>query len=67
LSKDKDTGSISRTINYLGKAFRWDRSYVQKAQKDPLFSQLQEYEKFKALIDKYKQPVIESSNTPSEQ
>jgi hypothetical protein len=66
LSKDKDTGRISNTINYLGKAFSWDRSYIQKAQKDPLFSQLQEYEKFKALIDKYKQLESESNNTPKE-
>jgi hypothetical protein len=64
LSKDKNTGSISNTINCLGKAFSWDRSYVQRAQKDPLFSQLQEYEKFKAVIDKYKQPESESNNTP---
>ena len=54
LSKDKTTGSISNTINHLGKAFNWDRSYVQGAQKDPLFSQLQEYEKFKSVLDKYK-------------
>lgn len=64
LSKDKDTGSIGNTIYHLRKAFSWDRSYVQRAQKDPLFSQLQEYEKFKAAIDKYKQLESESNNTP---
>jgi hypothetical protein len=66
LSKDKDTGRISNTIDHLGKAFSWDRSYVQKAQKDPLFSQLQEYEKFKALIGKYQQLESESNNTPKD-
>jgi len=64
LSKDKNTGSISYTIKHLGNAFSWDRSYVQKAQKDPLFSKLQEYEKFKAVIDKYKEPKSELNNTP---
>jgi hypothetical protein len=64
LSKDKDTGRISNTIRHLGKASSWDGSYVQRAQKDPLFSQLQEYEKFKAVIDKYKRPESESNNTP---
>jgi hypothetical protein len=64
LSKDQNMGGISKTINYLGKAFSWDRSYVQKALKDPLFSQLQEYEKFKTVTDKYKQPESESNNTP---
>lgn len=64
LSKDKYTGNISNTINYLGKAFSWDRSYVQRAQSDPLFSHLQEYENFKALIDKYKQNESESNNPP---
>lgn len=55
LSKDKTTGRISNTISNLGYAFKWDRNYIQRALKDPLFSQLQEYEKFKAVIDKYKQ------------
>jgi len=64
LSKDKYTGNISNTINYLGKAFSWDRSYVQRAQKDPLFSHLQEYENFRAIIDKYKQNESESNNPP---
>ena len=64
LSKDQNTGAISNTINYLGKAFSWDGSYVQKAQKDPLFSQLQEYKKFNAVMDEYKQPESESNNTP---
>ena len=64
LSKDQNTGGIRNTINYLGKAFNWDGSYVQKAQKDPLFSQLQEYKKFNAVMDEYKQPESESNNTP---
>jgi hypothetical protein len=66
LSKDKSTGHISNAINQLGRAFSWDNSYVQRAQNDPLFSHLQEYDRFKAVIDKYKQPNSESSNTPSE-
>lgn len=64
LSKDKYTGNISNTINYLRKAFSWDRSYVQRAQKDPLFSHLQEYENFRAIIDKYKQNESKSNNPP---
>jgi hypothetical protein len=63
LSKDQNRGGIGNTIYYLGKAFSWDSSYVQKAQKDPLFSQLQEYERFKTVTDKYKQPESESNNT----
>ena len=64
LSKDKYTGNISNTINYLGKAFSWDRNYIQKALKDPLFSHLEEYENFKAIVDKYKQNESDSNNTP---
>ncbi len=62
LSKDKDAGNISITIRYLGKACSWDRSYAQKAQKDPLFAHIQEYERFKAVVDKYKQSENESNN-----
>jgi hypothetical protein len=64
LSKDKYTGNISSTINYLAKAFSWDSGYIQRAQKDPLFSQLQEYENFRAIIDKYKQNENEPNSTP---
>lgn len=64
LSKDKSVGSIGNTIGYLRAAFSWDSSYVQRAQKDPLFSHLQEYENFKAIIDKYKQNESQSNNTP---
>ena len=64
LSKDKSVGSISNTIGYLRAAFSWDSSYVQRAQKDPLFSHLQEYENFKAIVDKYTQNENESKNTP---
>ena len=66
LNKDTGAGNIRFTITYLGKAFSWDRGYVQRAQKDPLFAHLQEYEKFRALIDKCKQPQSESNNTPYE-
>ena len=64
LSKDQSLGSISNTMNYLRAAFSWDRSYVQRALNDPLFSHLQEYENFKAIIDKYKQHESDSNNTP---
>jgi hypothetical protein len=57
-------GDIRNTIFYLEKAFSWDRSNVQRAQTDPLFAHLQEYERFKALIDKYKQPESKSNSTP---
>jgi hypothetical protein len=63
LSKDKDTGNISNAISYLRAAFSWDSGYVQKAQRDPLFSHLQEYENFKAMIDKYKQNESDENNT----
>ena len=62
LNKDKNTGGIDFTIKYLGKAFSWDRNYMQKAQNDPLFSQLQEYERFVAVINKYKEADDESTN-----
>jgi hypothetical protein len=64
LSKDKGIGSVSNTLNQLRKAFEWDRNYVQRAQNDPLFSHLREYEKFLAVINKYKQPESEPNNTP---
>ena len=64
LSKDNSIGNISNTIKYLRAAFSWDNSYIQKAQNDPLFSHLQEYENFKAIVDKYKQNESEPKNTP---
>jgi hypothetical protein len=64
LSKDKATGSISNTISYLRKAFSWDSDYARRAQKDPLFSHLQEYENFRSIIEKYKQNESEPNHTP---
>ncbi len=49
-SSDSSIKKLSRVIDYLDLAFSWDRSYVQKAQKDPVFAQLHEYEKFKLVI-----------------
>jgi hypothetical protein len=55
LSKDPSTGGTGSAIRFLGKAFSWDRSYVERAQNDPLFAHLREYDKFKAVLDKYRE------------
>jgi hypothetical protein len=55
LSKDQTTGGVRTAIMLLGKALSWDRSYVMRAQNDPLFAQLREYDKFKAVLDKYRE------------
>ena len=46
-------GSVNSTLRLLEQAFSWDNTYVQKAQNDPLFEKMWEYEPYKALIEKY--------------
>lgn len=59
----RTTGYVRFALGYLKEAFRWDNTYVQKAQNDPLFTNLREYEGFKALIEKYNSLHSETHET----
>jgi hypothetical protein len=54
------TNSVKFALECLKRAFSWDSAYVQKAQKDPLFANLREYEQFKILIEEYNSPHSET-------
>lgn len=66
LKAGPDLARIGIAIRYLGQAFSWDKTYVQKALNDPLFSHLKDYEKFKAVIERYKLSESESNDTRQE-
>lgn len=53
------------TVNFLRNAFRWDSSYIQKAQDDPLFAHLHNYELYKILIDEFTQQEKELDENKS--
>ena len=55
-------GKATDAIHPLKIAFSWDRSYVDRSQKDSIFSMLQDYEPYIALISKYKLVESGSSN-----
>jgi hypothetical protein len=48
-------------IDHLRTCFSWDKSYLQKAQADPIFSHLHQYELYQILIKEYSQKENEAS------
>ncbi len=51
----------NRAIERLAVAFRWDKSYVERAENDEIFSTIRGYERYKALIKKYKTRITPSA------
>jgi hypothetical protein len=49
-------GSMDKSLMYLKKSLKWDISYGEKAVADPNFDRIKNFERFKALIEKYCQP-----------
>lgn len=56
---------IREAISSLRTAFSWDISYLEKAKNDPLFSKLQNYEVYKALILEYEKVKNAKKNIAS--
>lgn len=48
-------------VHYLRNAFGWDRSYIQKAQDDSIFTHLHDYELYKILMNEFSEPEKENS------